>query len=123
MAGSCRILYRHVNLVLIVCQYLFIVLRNCEIKAERARYISSARGKAPASSARGFLIELRCKSSPYSECGISGEPQPCEADVKVTRDLIGAGQEQHHCKVSFQDELRLLLKRYELSYDERYVWD
>jgi hypothetical protein len=25
--------------------------------------------------------------------------------------------------VSFQDEFRLLLKRYELAYDERYVWD
>ena len=34
-----------------------------------------------------------------------------------------AGQEQHHRKVSFQDEFRLLLKRYEIAYDERYVWD
>ena len=34
-----------------------------------------------------------------------------------------AEQEQHHSKVSFQDEFRLLLKRYELAYDERYVWD
>ena len=32
-------------------------------------------------------------------------------------------QEQHHRKLSFQDEFRLLLKRYELAYDERYVWD
>ena len=34
-----------------------------------------------------------------------------------------AEQEQHHRKVSFQDEFRLLQKRYELAYDERYVWD
>jgi hypothetical protein len=26
-------------------------------------------------------------------------------------------------KLTFQDELRLWLKRYELVYDERYVWD
>lgn len=26
-------------------------------------------------------------------------------------------------EVSFQDELRLLLKRYEMAFDERYVWD
>ncbi len=32
-------------------------------------------------------------------------------------------QEQHHRQLSFQDEFRLLLKRYELAYDERYVWD
>ena len=34
-----------------------------------------------------------------------------------------AEQEQHHRELSFQDEFRRLLKRYELAYDERYVWD
>jgi REP element-mobilizing transposase RayT len=34
-----------------------------------------------------------------------------------------AGQEAHHRKVSFQEELRLLLQRYQVDYDERYVWD
>ena len=34
-----------------------------------------------------------------------------------------AEQEQHHCTLSFQDEFRLLLKRYELADDDRYVWD
>ena len=34
-----------------------------------------------------------------------------------------AGQEEHHRKVSFQDEFRLLLNRYEIGFDERYVWD
>jgi REP element-mobilizing transposase RayT len=34
-----------------------------------------------------------------------------------------AQQEQHHQKCSFQDEFRLMLKRYEIDFDERYVWD
>jgi REP element-mobilizing transposase RayT len=34
-----------------------------------------------------------------------------------------AGQEKHHLKISFQDELRRLLQRYEIAFDERYVWD
>ncbi len=34
-----------------------------------------------------------------------------------------AQQEEHHRKVTFQEELRQLLKRYEIHYDERYVWD
>ena len=34
-----------------------------------------------------------------------------------------AGQEEHHRKVSFQDEFRRFLKRYEIEFDERYVWD
>ena len=34
-----------------------------------------------------------------------------------------ANQEEHHRKVSFQDEFRQLLSRYEIEFDERYVWD
>ena len=34
-----------------------------------------------------------------------------------------AAQEGHHATVSFQDEFRAFLKRYEVEYDERYVWD
>ncbi len=32
-------------------------------------------------------------------------------------------QKQHHRHVSFQDEYRDFLKRYEIEFDERYVWD
>jgi putative transposase len=32
-------------------------------------------------------------------------------------------QEEHHSKMTFQDELRRPLERYEVEYDERYVWD
>jgi len=42
--------------------------------------------------------------------------------VRSVRDYIG-GQEEHHRKVSFQDEFRRLLRRYEIAFDERYVWD
>ena len=34
-----------------------------------------------------------------------------------------ANQEQHHRKISYQDQLRLLLTRHEIEFDERYVWD
>ena len=32
-------------------------------------------------------------------------------------------QEEHHRRVGFQDEYRRLLTKYEIEYDERYVWD
>ena len=32
-------------------------------------------------------------------------------------------QKQHHRLVTFEDEYRDFLKRYEIEYDERYVWD
>jgi putative transposase len=34
-----------------------------------------------------------------------------------------ARQREHHRQVTFQDEYRELLKRYEVDFDERYVWD
>jgi putative transposase len=32
-------------------------------------------------------------------------------------------QEEHHRKETFQDEFRRFLKKYDISFDERYVWD
>lgn len=32
------------------------------------------------------------------------------------------GQEKHHATVSFQDEYRMLLKKYGIAFDEKYVW-
>ena len=32
-------------------------------------------------------------------------------------------QPEHHRKTTFKDELREFLRKYELEYDERYVWD
>ncbi len=32
-------------------------------------------------------------------------------------------QEVHHQRLSFQEEYRQFLRRYEIEYDERYVWD
>ena len=44
------------------------------------------------------------------------------SQIEPVRSYI-AGQEEHHRKISFQDEFRQLLKRYEIQFDERYVWD
>ena len=32
-------------------------------------------------------------------------------------------QAEHHRRVSFQEEFREFLRRYEIAFDERYVWD
>jgi REP element-mobilizing transposase RayT len=44
------------------------------------------------------------------------------SQIKPVRDYV-AGQEEHHRSISFQDEFRQLLRRYEIEFDERYVWD
>ena len=40
----------------------------------------------------------------------------------VSQEYI-AGQEEHHRQMSFEDELRALLHRHEIEWDEKYVWD
>ncbi len=32
-------------------------------------------------------------------------------------------QKNHHKNISFQDEYRKILKKYQVTYDEKYVWD
>jgi len=44
------------------------------------------------------------------------------SQIEEVRSYI-AQQEEHHRKYSFQEEFRRLLTRYEIAFDERYVWD
>jgi putative transposase len=32
-------------------------------------------------------------------------------------------QEEHHRKMSFQDEVRILLRKHGMPWDEKYIWD
>ena len=44
------------------------------------------------------------------------------SNLEQVRKYI-ANQERHHRKMNFQDELRTLLRRYNIEWDERYIWD
>jgi REP element-mobilizing transposase RayT len=44
-----------------------------------------------------------------------------QAQLDQLRQYI-ANQEEHHRRLSFQEEFRGWLKRYGIQYDERYVW-
>jgi REP element-mobilizing transposase RayT len=45
-----------------------------------------------------------------------------QSNVEAVREYI-AMQQEHHRKVSFQDELRALCRKHGVEIDERYVWD
>jgi len=45
-----------------------------------------------------------------------------QSNVETVREYIRR-QPEHHPRQSFQDELREWLRRYEIEWDERYVWD
>jgi len=45
-----------------------------------------------------------------------------QSKADEVRDYI-ANQEEHHRRMTFQEEFRELVRRHEISIDERYVWD
>ena len=45
-----------------------------------------------------------------------------QSNVADVRRYI-ENQEEHHCRMTFQDELRALYTKHEIEFDERYVWD
>ncbi|MBI5528525.1 MAG: transposase [Deltaproteobacteria bacterium] len=45
-----------------------------------------------------------------------------QSGLERAREYIGS-QEGHHRTFGFQEELRTLLRKYQLEWDERYVWD
>ncbi len=44
-----------------------------------------------------------------------------QSDVKSVQEYI-VNQEEHHQKLTFQEEFRRLLERHEIEFDERYLW-
>ncbi len=45
-----------------------------------------------------------------------------QSNLEPVKQYI-AGQEEHHRNIEFQDELRALLRKHEIEWDEKYVWD
>jgi putative transposase len=45
-----------------------------------------------------------------------------QSNLDAVRRYI-EGQEEHHRTMTFQDELRALLRRHGIAFDERYLWD
>ena len=43
------------------------------------------------------------------------------SEVEIVVNYI-ANQQEHHRKKNFQDEFRVFLEKYEVEFDERYVW-
>jgi REP element-mobilizing transposase RayT len=45
-----------------------------------------------------------------------------KSNLDSVKDYV-LNQETHHRKMTFQDELRSILRKHDIEWDERYVWD
>jgi putative transposase len=92
---------------------LSVLSRTCEI-AEMVKEIK-----------RGSSLWLKTKDATLSDFSWQngyGVFSIGFSQIPAVRDYI-ATQEEHHRRMSFQDEFRQLLTKYEIEFDERYVWD
>ena len=83
--------------------------------------LSELVGKVKANSSKWMKKKGEQYDDFYWQKGYGGfSVNPLETDVVVK---YIQSQEEHHKKRTFQEEYRLFLKKYEIEFDERYVWD
>ncbi len=74
---------------------------------------------------RGSSLWIKTKSPAFAtfrwQAGYGAFSVSQSQSGRVDRYI--AGQEEHHRRFSFQDELRQLLLKHGIAFDERYVWD
>ncbi len=83
--------------------------------------IADAVGKIKSSSS-SWINSTRELSEEFHWQGGYAAFSVSQSNVEAVRDYIRR-QPEHHAKQSFQDELREWLKKYEIEWDERYLWD
>ncbi len=83
--------------------------------------VASAIGKIKSTSSL-WINQSRKIQIPFNWQAGYGAFSVSQSSVESVRDYIGR-QLEHHAKHSFQDEFREWLRRYEMKWDERYVWD
>ena len=96
----------HVHILCNLARTITIAKLIAELKAS-----SSGRIKEEASALRSFYWQ-----NGYGAFSVS------QSNVESVKQYI-ASQEEHHRKMTFQEEFRLLLRRHNIEFDERYVWD
>lgn len=83
--------------------------------------IADAVGKIK-STTSAWVNQTRGLRRPFQWQGGYAAFSVSQSNVEAVREYIRR-QPERHAKQSFQDELREWLRRYEIEWDERYVWD
>jgi putative transposase len=96
----------HVHLLFQLGRTTAIADAICKIKSTSSVWINETRG----------LSTLFHWQGGYAAFSVS------QSNVEAVKQYIRR-QPEHHAKQSFQDELREWLRRYEMEWDERYLWD
>jgi putative transposase len=83
--------------------------------------IADAVGKVKSTSSL-WVNQTRGVPAPFHWQNGYGAFSVSQSNVEAVREYIFR-QAEHHARQSLQDELRDWLRRYEIEWDEKYVWD
>ncbi len=96
----------HVHVLLTLPRTLALCKLVEELKKSSSKWIKT----------KGHIYADFCWQHGYGGFSVS------QSEVEKVRRYI-RNQRQHHAKMTFQDEYRCFLNRYNVAFDERYVWD
>lgn len=98
--------FDHVHLLCLLSKKVTVVTLIRELKADSSKWIKLKDGR---------LESFRWQNG-YGAFSVS------PSQIEVVKTYI-KNQHEHHRKKTFQDEYRAFLKKYDVEYDERYIWD
>ena len=96
----------HVHLLCLLSRRIALMKLIEELKSHSSKWIKT----------KGIKYQMFYWQRGYG--GFSVNP----TEINIVKQYI-LKQEEHHRKRTFQDEYRAILKKYNMKYDERYVWD
>lgn len=96
----------HIHVLCMLSKKVALMKLLEEIKSDSSKWIKT----------KGETLKIFYWQDGYGAFSVN----PSEVDV-VIRYI--ENQKEHHKKIGFQDEYRGFLKKYNVEYDERYVWD
>jgi len=91
------------------------------VQLGRTISIADALSKIKSSSSL-WMNQTQASTLPFNWQGGYAAFSVSQSNVDAVREYIRL-QPEHHTRQSFQDELSEWLRRYEIEWDERYIWD
>lgn len=95
----------HVHMLVVLSKNLALASLVQNLKQDSSKWIKS----------KGAAFGRFAWQAGYGAFSV-GESQRSDVEAYINR------QKQHHARMSFQDELRIILARYNIEFDERYLW-
>jgi len=96
----------HIHLLCLLSKKITVVTLLRELKADSSKWIKS----------KGEGLENFYWQDGYGAFSVN------PYDIAIVKAYI-ENQHEHHRRKTFQEEYRAILKKYDVEYDERFIWD